>query len=153
MKRWHENYIYSISKILTQNFSWLKEMQGQRVEQTEEKAIQRWPPPRDISHLQTPNISTIADDKKHLLTGAWYSCTLRGSARAWLIQTQMPAATHQTEYGDSNGEIRTRTEGAKGVYNPIGRTTISTSQTPELPETKPPTKEYTWRDPWLQLHM
>ena len=59
-----------ISKILTQNCSCLKEMQGQRVEQTEEKAIQRWPPPRDISHLQTPNISTIADDKKHLLTGA-----------------------------------------------------------------------------------
>ena len=24
---------------------------------------------------------------------------------------------------------------------------------PELPGTKPPTKEYTWRDPWLQLHM
>jgi hypothetical protein len=22
---------------------------------------------------------------------------------------------------------------------------------PELPGTKPPTKEYTWRDPWLQL--
>ena len=22
-----------------------------------------------------------------------------------------------------------------------------------LPGTKPPTKEYTWRDPWLQLHM
>ena len=24
---------------------------------------------------------------------------------------------------------------------------------PELPATKPPTKEYTWRDPWLQQHM
>ena len=24
---------------------------------------------------------------------------------------------------------------------------------PELPGTKPPTKEYTWRNPWLQLHM
>jgi hypothetical protein len=24
---------------------------------------------------------------------------------------------------------------------------------PELPGTKPPTKEYTWRDPWLQPHM
>jgi len=39
--------------------------------------------------------------------------------------------------------------------NPIGRTTLSTSQTPypELLGTKPPTKEYTQRDPWLQLHM
>ena len=25
--------------------------------------------------------------------------------------------------------------------------------TPELPETKPPTKEYTWRNPWRQSHM
>jgi hypothetical protein len=24
---------------------------------------------------------------------------------------------------------------------------------PELPGTKPPIKKYTWRDPWLQLHM
>ena len=24
---------------------------------------------------------------------------------------------------------------------------------PELPEIKPLTKEYTWRDPWLQPHM
>jgi hypothetical protein len=23
----------------------------------------------------------------------------------------------------------------------------------EIPETKPSTKEYTWRDPWLQPHM
>jgi hypothetical protein len=23
----------------------------------------------------------------------------------------------------------------------------------ELPGTKPPTKEYTWRDPWFQLHI
>jgi hypothetical protein len=41
------------------------------------------------------------------------------------------------------------TEGVEGVRNPIGRTTISTNQTPELPGTKPSTKEYTW----LQLHM
>ena len=24
---------------------------------------------------------------------------------------------------------------------------------PELPRSKQPTKEYTWRDPWLQPHM
>ena len=35
-------------------------------------------PPRDSSHLQTPNPDTIADATKHLLTGAWYSCPLRG---------------------------------------------------------------------------
>jgi hypothetical protein len=51
-------------------------------------------------------------------------------------------------------EFRGRTEGAEGVCNPIRRI-ISINQTlsPELPRTKPPTKEYTWRDPWLQLHM
>jgi hypothetical protein len=48
-----------------------------------------------------------------------------------------------------------RTEGTEGVCNPIGRTTISTNQIsiPELPRTKPTTKEYTWSYPWLQMHM
>jgi hypothetical protein len=27
------------------------------------------------------------------------------------------------------------------------------TRTPELPGTKPPTKEYTWSDRWLQPHM
>jgi hypothetical protein len=26
------------------------------------------------------------------------------------------------------------------------------SPPPEIPVTKPPTKEYKWRNPWLQLH-
>ena len=30
---------------------------------------------------------------------------------------------------------------------------INQQDSPELPGTKPPTKEYTWRDSWLQLHM
>ena len=34
------------------------------------------------------------------------------------------------------------------------RPAVSTYPDPrELPETKPPTNEYAWRDPWLQLHM
>jgi hypothetical protein len=52
-----------------------------------------------------------------------------------------------------NGGVRRRTGVTEGDCNPIGRTTISTNLTPELPGTKPPTKEYTWRNPWLQLHM
>jgi len=57
---------------------------------------------------------------------------------------QIPRANHQTEHRDNNGEVRARTVGAEEVCNPIGRTTISTNQTPtKLPGTKPPTKEYT----------
>jgi hypothetical protein len=41
---------------------------------------------------------------------------------------QMLVAKHQTKHGDPNGGDRGRTEGAEGVYNPIGRTTISTNQ-------------------------
>jgi hypothetical protein len=65
----------------------------------------------------------------------------------------MYTANHWTESRDLNEEVRARTVGAEGVCNIIGRTTISTNQTPNLPGTKPPTKEYTWRHPWLQLHM
>jgi hypothetical protein len=80
----------------------------------------------------------------------------RLSARAWEIQRQKLAANHWTEHRVPSGEVRERTERAEGVCNHIARTIISTSQItppPELPGTKPPTKEYTWRDPWLQLHM
>ena len=48
----------------------------------EGKAIQKLCPPGDPYHTQTPNSDTIADVKKYLLRGAWYSCFLKGSARA-----------------------------------------------------------------------
>jgi hypothetical protein len=65
---------------------------------------------------------------------------------------RMLAANHQTEHGVPSGGVRGRTEGVERVCNSIGRTIISTNQTPPTPElsgTKPPTKEYIWRDPWL----
>jgi hypothetical protein len=66
----------------------------------------------------------------------------------------MLTANHWTEHGDPNGGVRERTEGAERVCSPIGRTTISTNQTPpDLHRTKPPTKEYTWREPCLQMHI
>jgi hypothetical protein len=66
----------------------------------------------------------------------------------------MLTANYWTEHGVPNGGVRERTEGAEGVCNPIGGTTISTNQIPlELPGTKPPTKKYTWRDPWFWAHM
>jgi hypothetical protein len=60
----------------------------------------------------------------------------------------MLAANHWTEHGVPNGEVREMTEVAEGVCSPIRKAIISTNQTsPELRGTKPPTKEYTWRDP------
>ena len=43
-------------------------------------------PPNDPSHLQPSNPDSIADAKKHLLTGAWFGCPLRGSASIWQMQ-------------------------------------------------------------------
>jgi hypothetical protein len=37
---------------------------------------------------------------------------------------RMHITKHQTEHGDPNREVRGKTEGAEGVCNPIGRTTI-----------------------------
>jgi hypothetical protein len=50
--------------------------------ETEEKAIQRLPPPGDPSHLLSSTPETIVDAKKCLLKEALYSCLRRGSARA-----------------------------------------------------------------------
>jgi len=58
------------------------------------------------------------------------------------------AANYWPEQGAPNGRVREKTEGAEGVCNTIRRTTISSNQTPPLlPGTKPPTNEYTWKDP------
>jgi hypothetical protein len=78
------------------------------------------------------NLYTIADAKKCLLTGACCSCLLRSSAKACKIQRQMLAANHWTEHRVPNGGVRERTEGAEGVCNPIGRTTISNNQKPQI---------------------
>jgi hypothetical protein len=44
---------------------------------------------------------------------------------------RMLTANHQTEPRVPSGRVRGRTEGAEGDCNPIERTTISTSQTPQ----------------------
>jgi hypothetical protein len=99
--------------------------------ETEGKATQR------RSHLgiypiYLPNPDTIVDAKKCMLTGACYSCLLRVPARTLQIQRQMLAANHWTELGVPNRGVRERTEGAEGVCNSIGRTTISTNQSPQI---------------------
>jgi len=67
---------------------------------------------------------------------------------------QMYKAKHRTKHRDPNRRVRKRTEEAEEVCNPLGRTTISTNQTPpKFLRTKPPTKEDTWGYPWLQLDM
>jgi hypothetical protein len=40
----------------------------------------------------------------------------------------------------------------KGLATHWKKNTINQPDPSALPETKLPTKEYTWRDPWLQLH-
>jgi hypothetical protein len=64
---------------------------------------------------------------------------------------QVFTANHQTEPRDPNERTREKTKRAKGCWNPIVRTLEQDHS--ELPETKPPTKEYTWKEPWLQIYM
>jgi hypothetical protein len=77
----------------------------------------------------------------------------------------MLTASHLTEHRDHSGGVMGKTEGAEGFSHPIVKKQNKTKQqqkknhiikqpeTPELPGTKPLTKECTWSDPWLQQHM
>jgi hypothetical protein len=66
-------------------------------------------PVEDSSHIQTPNPETIVDGKKYMLSGAWYRCLMRGSARFWQIQSckfsqglnHQPSSTHGGAHGSS----------------------------------------------------
>jgi hypothetical protein len=97
--------------------------------ETEGKAIQKLP------HLGIHPIYSHQTQTLLLMpkSACWQetdnSCLLRGCVRAWPIQMQMIADNHWTEHGVPNGRVRGRTEGAEGVCNSIGRTTILTNQT------------------------
>jgi hypothetical protein len=51
------------------------------------------------------------DANKFLLSGAWYSCLLRGSASAWQLQRWMLSAIHWPEHRVPNGGARERIQG------------------------------------------
>jgi hypothetical protein len=59
----------------------------------------------------------------------------------WRIGCSQP--TFELSTGDSNGGVRERIEGAERVCNPIGRTIISTNQSPQSSQglNKLPTKQ------------
>jgi hypothetical protein len=102
--------------------------------QTDEgKAIQRLPYLGNTSHMQPPNPDTIADSKKCLMTGASYSCLLRGSARAWQIQMWFSQPTIGLSMGSWIEELVKGLKEVKGFCIPIERTRISTNQTPRAP--------------------
>jgi hypothetical protein len=50
-------------------------------------------------------------------------------------------------------ELEKEPKGRKGFATHRKNNNINQPDPPELPGTKPPTKEYTWRDPWLQPHL
>jgi hypothetical protein len=62
------------------------------------------------------------------MTGAWFSCLLRGSASAWQIQKWMLTAIHWKEHRFPNKGARKSIQGVEGVCSPIGGTTIWTNQ-------------------------
>ena len=91
-------------------------------------------PPIDdqLGHpLLQPNPDTIVDSNKSLLTGAWYSCLLRGSASARQIQKWMLKVIHWIEHRFPNEGARESTQGDERVCSPIGGTTIWTNQYPQ----------------------
>jgi hypothetical protein len=70
------------------------------------------------------------------------------------MQRWMLAAKHWTDLGVPSGGVREGLKELKGFATQKKNNINQPAPTPlELPEAKPPTKEYTWRDRCLQLHM
>ena len=62
----------------------------------------------------------------------WYSCLLWGFASSWQIQKWMLTDIYRIEHILApNIGTRESTQGAEGVWNPIGETTIWTNQYPQ----------------------
>jgi hypothetical protein len=84
--------------------------------------------PGDPSHNQPPNTDTNAYTPKTLMKGPWYSCLLWGYAGTWKTKKWMLTVSYWTENRAPNGGAIESTQGAQGVYNPIGGTRIWTNQ-------------------------
>jgi len=79
------------------------------------------------TYIQPPNLNNIPDANKCMLTGAWYSCLLRGSSRSWQIPRLNHPVNHRTENRVPFGEDRDSIIGAEVPCNPV-RTTVVTNQ-------------------------
>jgi hypothetical protein len=93
-----------------------------------------YPPPHPAAiptHNQPPNPDTIAYASKSLLKGPWYSFLEWGYASALQIQKWMLTVIYRMEHRAPNGGARGSAQGAKGVCNPIGGTTMWTNQYPQ----------------------
>ena len=62
----------------------------------------------------------------------------------------MLGVNHQTELREHGGEAARRTGGG---LQPHWKNNTDWLDYPVPPESRPPTKEWTWRNPWLQIHM
>jgi hypothetical protein len=65
----------------------------------------------------------------------------------------MLTVNYWTEQGVPSRGVREKAEGAEGFATHNKNNNISQTDPSKLPGTKPPTKEYTWRNPWLQPYM
>jgi hypothetical protein len=106
--------------------------------------------PEDPSHIESPNPDTIVDACWR--SACWHGCLLRGSSRSWQIQRWMLAANHWTEHRVPNGGVGEGTR-VEVACSPIKGATMSTDQIPWRSQGLDHKPEYTWRDPWLRLHM
>jgi hypothetical protein len=88
---------------------------------------------RDPSHNQLPNVDTISYTSKILLKGPRYGCLLWDYAGAWQTQKWMLTVSYWMNHRAPNGGARESTQGAEGICNPIGGTTIWTNQYPPFP--------------------
>jgi hypothetical protein len=95
----------------------------------------------------------MADANKSLLTGAWYSCLLRGSASAWQIQKWMLTIIHWMEHKVPNEGVE-KYPGSWREQNPQRRNiNMNLPLSSELLGTISPIKENTWWNLWLYLYL
>jgi hypothetical protein len=105
-----------------------KALQRQSAELRWKEEPSRGCPTWGSTHIQPPNPDTIAYARKILLIVPWYSSLLWGYANAWEIQKWMLTVIYWMEHRAPNEGARESTQGAKGVWNVIGGTTIWTNQ-------------------------
>jgi hypothetical protein len=119
--------------------------------ETEGKAIQRLPHLglhpiyRYQTLLQMPRSACWQEPDRAV---SWEPLLEPGKYRGGCSQPTIGLST-----GSPMEELEKGLKELKGFATHRKNNNINQPDLPELPGTKPPTKDYTWRNPWLQPHM
>ena len=135
--------LLSQSKTLTQNFSCVKELQGQKWKKAWGKGHPMRGPKWDSGQVEAPRPDITTEDMECAQKGAYHYCHPKDPTSTWKSQMLIFIFNQWTEAGNPCGWIWENL-GDEEMYDPLGGPAVSINLNLwDLSDTGPPTMQHT----------